>query len=97
WIVTIEERASEVFRLLELTESFAALFRNLVGCTQSFVHDRCEVSIGEDQDFFGAIVDMFATQEDVKVHLTQANGMGLIIAVADRWNRINSGLICHRG
>src|SRR5690625_4475824 len=97
WIVVIEEYARSVVGVLKLTKGLAALLGNLVGSTQCCVQNCREVSIGKVQAFFRAVVDVLAAQVAVEVHLAQADGMRLVIAVADRWDGIDSGLVRYCG
>ena len=61
------------------------------------VGDRHEVHVGEVEAFFGAVVDAFAGQEAVQVHLAEADGVALLIGAANRRHRVDAGVLGHRG
>src|SRR5699024_1578991 len=97
WNVRVEECAGSAMRVLEFSKGLAAHLGNLVGSTQCCVQNCREVSIGKVQAFFRAVVDVLAAQVAVEVHLAQADGMRLVIAVADRGDGIDSGLVRYCG
>ncbi len=61
------------------------------------VGDRHEVHVGEVETFFGAVLDAFAGQEAMQVHLAEADGVALLIGAANRRHRVDAGVLGHRG
>ena len=81
-IVGVEELAAGVGRVLEADEALPALHGHLVRRRQGGEQDAGEVGVGEVQALLGAVLDVLAAQVAVEVHLAQADGVGIIVALA---------------
>ena len=84
-----------VFGILEATKRLPPLSRKLVRSTQALVEHGRKVGVGEVQRIFGTVVDAFPPQVAVQIHLAQANGVGMLVALADGWHRMDAGLFGH--
>ena len=56
-----------------------------------------EVHVGEVEALFRTVVDAFAGQEAMQVHLAEADGVALLISAANRRHRVDAGVLGHRG
>ena len=56
-----------------------------------------EVHVGEVEALFRTVLDAFAGQEAVQVHLAETDGVALLIGAANRRHRVDAGVLGHRG
>ena len=78
--VLFKELAGGVLGVFETDKALIALAGQLAGGLEGLKEHAGEVNIGEVQGFFAAVVDAFARQETVQVHLAQANGVRFAVA-----------------
>ena len=95
--VLVEELAAGVLRALEALEVGPPLDRDAVRCPQRVVEHGVEVHVGEVHTFFGAVEDVLTRQIAVQVHLTETDGVRVVVALLDRGHRRDVGLVAHRG
>ena len=91
--VLVEVLTAGVLGLREATEGGAALDGELVRGPHRVVRHGVEVDVGEVDTLLGPVVDVLARQIPVQVHLTEADGVGLVVALLDRRHRVDVGLV----